>query len=210
MLWLVEALERRPGTEVFVRIAERGEGNSALATLLSLERMLLRRSKPGGADRIDRAELGGRFSEPAGFKPDIIIDLCDGDRPAMSSDAIRLRPLYDGRPGETALASALFFRGTPEIATERILPGDDAGSVIAQGFASLEAAAGVGGGIEAVGSRAIALLLKALAVAKQDLPLRSVPLLQNRRIGQRDILLRSAKTVARAAARAANHHCCQG
>ena len=46
---------------------------------------------------------------------------------------MRLRPLYDGHPGETALASALFFRGTPEISIERIMPGEDAGSVIALG-----------------------------------------------------------------------------
>src|SRR5690606_27071054 len=41
-LWLVEALERRPATQVCVRIVERNgrDGNSALATLLVLERML--------------------------------------------------------------------------------------------------------------------------------------------------------------------------
>lgn len=212
VLWLVEALESRPGTEVFVRITERGRDgggdSSALTTLLSLERMLLRRNKPCGADRIDRADFGERLAEPAGFKPDVVIDLRDD--PSAQSQTIRLRPLYDGQPGETALASALFFRGTPEIAIERIMPGDDAGSVIVTGSASLEAAAGVGGGIEAVGSRVIALLLKALPVANRDLPLRSVPVVEGRAIGNGDVLVRSAKTVARAAARAAYQLCCHG
>jgi hypothetical protein len=77
VLWLVEALERRPETQVFVRIAGRRgqEGASALATLLSLERMLLRRNREGGADRIDRGDLGPQSTEPADFKPDIVIDL---------------------------------------------------------------------------------------------------------------------------------------
>ena len=70
VLWLVEALERRPSTQVFVRIAGRGGGddNSALATLLVLERMLLRRNRTGGADPIDRVEFGGKRAEPAGFR----------------------------------------------------------------------------------------------------------------------------------------------
>jgi hypothetical protein len=212
VLWLIEALERRPSTQVFVRITERSatEGNSALATLLVLERMLLRRNRTGGADPIDRVEFGGKRAEPARFKPDIVIDLGDEGQPAPQSEAIGLRPLYDGNPGETALASALFFRGTPAISIERIWPGDDAGSVIISGTASLEAAAGVGGGIEAVGSRVITLLLKALPLAAQDFPLRSVPVVGNRRIGNRDVLVRSAKNVARAAARAAYQLCCHG
>ena len=74
------------------------------------------------------------------------------------------------------MASALFFRGTPEISIERIDPGEDAGSVIVSGAASLEAAIGIGGGIEAVGSRVTTLLVKALPLAATELPLRSVPL----------------------------------
>jgi hypothetical protein len=212
VLWLVEALERRPATQVFVRIGERSgrDGSSALATLLSLERMLLRRNRIGGADRIERGELGGRRAEPAGFRPEIVIDLRDEAQSAAPPEAICLRPLYDGNLGETALASALFFRGTPAISIERIMPGDDAGSVVVSGTASLEAAAGVGGGIEAVGSRVITLLLKALSLVNTDFPLRSVPVIAGRQIGNRDVLARSVKNVAHAAARAAYQLCCHG
>ena len=200
-----------PATQVFVRIAKRAENDSsALATLLSLEKMLLRRNRPGGSDRIGRSDIGEACLENAGFEPDVVIDLRDADQPAAQSKAIYLRPLYGGQPGETALASALFFRGTPDISIERIMPGEDTGSVIVSGTASLEAAAGIGGGIEAVGSRVITLLLKALPVAAADFPLQSAALMPARPIGNRDVLFRSAKNVARAAARAAYQLCCHG
>ena len=91
------------------------------------------------------------------------------------------------------------------------MPGDDAGSVIVSGTASLEAAAGIGGGIEAVGSRVITLLLKALSVAATDFALRSVPRgLPAARSETATCFARSAKDVARAAARAAYRLCCHG
>jgi len=161
VLWLAEALQKRPGAEVRIRVVEEGAKDTALATLLSLERMLIARHRPGGADRIGRAELGEALLEPSGFRPDVVVDLTDAGLPVQN--ATLLRPLYDGRPGETALASALFFRGTPQIAIQRIGPSQAEGRVVAAGTASLEAAAGIGGGIEAVASRVVTLLLKALA-----------------------------------------------
>ena len=210
VLWLVEALEKRPGTQVFVKIGERsGAGeSSALPTLLSLEKMLLRRSQPTGSDRIGRGDIGDARLAPAGFRPDIVIDLTEGTGADVAPSAVRLRPLYDGQPGETALASALFFRGTPEITIERIASGESAGRIVAAGTASLEAAAGIGGGIEAVGSRVTALLLKAMSGAeRRDVVSESLPI---RAIGSRDVFARSAKNVARAAARAAYRLCCHG
>jgi hypothetical protein len=175
--------------------------------LLSLEKMLLRRSQPGGSDRGGRGDLGDARSSPD-FRPDMVIDLTDGTGTDVAPNAVCLRPLYDGEPGETALASALFFRGTPRIAIERIEPGEPAGRIVASGTASLEAAAGIGGGIEAVGSRVIALLLKALSGTEElSQGLESLPV---RRIGTGDVLARSAKNVARAAARAAYRLCCHG
>lgn len=210
VLWLVEALEKRPGTQVFVSVGEQSgpDKSSALPTLLSLERMLLRRSRPTGSDRIGRGDLGDARMAPADFRPEIVIDLTDGAGTDVAPNAVRLRPLYDGHPGETALASALFFRGTPRIAIERIEPGAGTGRIVASGTASLEGAAGIGGGIEAVGSRVIALLLKALsgggqaAAASESLPVRA--------IGAGDVFARTAKDVARAAARAAYRLCCHG
>jgi hypothetical protein len=56
----------------------------------------------------------------------------------------------------------------------------------------------------------ITLILKALPVAATDLPLRSVPVIAGRQIGNSDVFIRSAKNVARAAARRAYQLCCHG
>jgi len=207
VLWLAETLERRAGTDVRFEIVAGGEPSSALTTLLSLERMILRPGRPGGSDRIGRGDLGDRRLQLADFRPDAVIDLTD-DRQANARNVVLLRPLYDGHPGETALASALFFRGTPEIAIERFDAGETAGRVVASGTATLEAAAGIGGGIEVVGSRVAALLVKALSVAGQSSG-SSTPV-QVRPIATGDVLVRSAKDVARAAVRAAYRLCCHG
>jgi hypothetical protein len=205
VLWLTETLERQPGFDIRFEIVTGGEKSSALATLLSLEAMILRPGRPGGSDRITRAELGESRLQSQDFQPDTVIDLSEGRR---ARNAVLLRPLYDGRPGETALASALFFRGTPEIAIERFDAGDSTGRIVASGTATLEAASGVGGGIEVVGSRVTALLVKALGGVGQSAG--SIASLRVRSIGAGDVLRRSAKDVARAAVRAAYRLCCHG
>ena len=74
VLWLVDALRKRPGAEVRVRVVAVGEPNSSLSTLLTLERVLGVRRRPGGAERIGKADLGEALLEPAGFRPDVVID----------------------------------------------------------------------------------------------------------------------------------------
>ncbi len=207
VLWLVEALERCPGTAVHVRLADTPQGeSSALATLLSLERITVRHG-PGGADRIAPSDLSSAHAAPEHLKPDLVIDLAAAGAPA--SAAPRLRPLYNGQPGETSLASALFFQGTPAIAIERSTS-DEAAHVVATGSASLEAAAGIGGAIEAVGSRVIALILKALSPTAADARLDAPVTAPFRSITHADIAGSTAKDVARAAVRAAYQLCCHG
>jgi hypothetical protein len=222
VLWLAAALERRPGTQVRLRIVAASEKSTALATLLSLEAIILRRHKQNGADRIAPAEVGQARLDLEAFPPDLVIDVTD--RPAPASDAVRLRPLYDGVPGETALASALFHRGTPRIEIERIGPGEAGGRIVAAGTASLEAASGIGGGMEAVASRVITLLSRALAagldnaggeqpcsrddVAGSNTPAPAVDGARPIRAG--DVYIHSARSVARAAVRAAYDLCCHG
>jgi hypothetical protein len=208
VLWLLDALRRHPGADVCIRVVEDAAADTALTTLLSLERMLVARHREGGADRIGRAELGEALREPPGFYPDVVIDLTDATDAQRPTDAVLLRPLYDGQPGEAALAAALFFRGTPEIAVQRIEPGQSGGRVVAAGTASLEAAAGIGGSIEAVASRVVTLLLK--AISAPDEPAAVLASLPSRTITNRDVLLRTGKDVARAAVRAAYRLCCHG
>lgn len=210
VLRLVEALRRRPATQAYLGIVDRpgGEVSTALPTLLRLEKMLVGRGRAGGADRIGRDAADGALLAPADFEPDTVIDLTDGVGAAMRRSAVCLRPLYDGQPGEMALASALFFRGTPRISIERTQAGEASGVAVAEGWASLEAAAGVGGGIEAVGSRVATLLAKAIAGGgERPAGSASEPV---RQIAGRDVAARAAKDVARAAARAAYRLCCHG
>lgn len=204
--WLAEALARRPDTRVgLVTVAGEPEGASALTTLLSLERLLLRHNRDSGADRIGRDAVARFLAAPADFSPGLVIDLSEVGI-ASTGVASILRPLFDGHPGETALASALFFDGTPRIDIERVEPGEQNGRVVATGVASLEDAAGIGGGIEAVGSRVITLLLKALDSPAGATP--AQPPTAVRLIGRSDILRYGAKSVARQAVRAAYQLCC--
>ncbi len=210
VLWLVEALEKRPETRVHVRLVDALPGeSSALHTLLSLERTTLRHGRDGGSDRISPAQFAATRAAPDGLLLDVVIDLTAGLGTPEPSGKLRLRPLYNGQAGETALASALFFQGTPEISIER-LSKDEAPRTVAAGTASLEAAAGMGGAIEAVGSRVIALLLKSLSdVNAPDVGPAHVTA-PFRPIRQTDIVIRTAKNVARAAVRAAYQLCCHG
>jgi len=207
VVWLAETLERQAGTDVRFEIVPGGKPSSALATLLALEAMIVRPGRPSGCDRIGRGDLGEQRLQSQDFQPDTVIDLTGG-RQTGPGNAVLLRPLYDGHPGETALASALFFRGTPDIAIERFDAGETAGRIVASGTATLEAASGVGGGIEVVGSRVTALLVKALSGAGQAAG--ATPSLQVRPITTGQVLRRSAKDVARAAVRAAYRLCCHG
>ena len=204
--WLAEALARRPDTRVRLVIVE-GEPDdaSALVTLFSLERLLLRHNRDGGADRIGRDTVARFLTTPADFSLGLVIDLSEAGVASTSASPV-LRPLFSGHPGETALASALFFQGTPRIDIERVEPGGQGRRIVATGAASLEDAAGIGGGIEAVGSRVIALLLKAID-GPAEVSLGQSPTAV-RPIGRSDVLRYGAKSVARQAVRAAYQLCC--
>ena len=210
VLWLVDALGKQPGSQVHVRLVDAlPDHNSALETLLSLERMTLRHGRACGSDRIAPADLVGRRAAPEGLVPDVVIDLTTGEGRASPSSRFRLRPLYNGQGGEDALASALFFQGTPEISIQRS-SADEAAHMVASGTASLEAAAGIGGAIEAVGSRVIALVVKALSAGEVPAVHRAHVTAPFRPITRADSVGHTAKNVARAAVRAAYRLCCHG
>lgn len=212
VLMLADALERVTGARVFLRVAETSAEDepTALSALLALEKLTLRRGRPCASDRIGPQEAASRMAEPADFRPRIIIDLTAAKPENPPPSMVLLRPLYNGYAGVTALAGALFFEGTPEIAIERRLSDGMDGHIVAHGFASLEAAAGLGGAMEAVCSRVVALIVKELASGGESAifspeAMRGKSL---RRIGAGNVLRRSATTVAGAAARAAYRLCC--
>jgi hypothetical protein len=212
VLLLADALERVAGARVFLRLAETASEDepAALRGLLALERLTRRRGRSCAGDRIRNAEAASRMAEPGDFRPDAIIDLTAAVPRNPPPGAVLLRPLYNGHAGVNALAGALFFDGTPEIAIEQRLPDSIEGVIVAHGFASLEAAGGLGGGMEAVYSRVLTLIVRELAgdgagaiFSPEAMRGKSV-----RRIGAANALHRSARMVAAAAARAAYHLCC--
>jgi len=201
--WLPALCKRlaADGAAVSLDLREGGSRLSALDTLLSLEAMLLRRGRPCWCDRIGMADVaqwtaGGHAAE------DLTIDLTAA---GITATTPILRPLFDGASGEEALASALFFRGTPRIDILSVMPSGEA-RIVASGTAALEVSGGIGGAMEAVWSRTILLLQKAIADPQQKTAGKAaepLPVIRNA-----DVLRHGAKAVASAAARAAYHLCC--
>jgi hypothetical protein len=208
--WLCRRLEQRGRTNVRLRMVEGTDQatHPALESLLQLEKMLLRRYRRCLSDRIARDTLGEWLNRSDLASPDIVIDLT-ADRSASERSTTRTyRPFFNGHAGEFGLASSLFFEGTPHIEIECITPSGERW-IVADGFASLEAAAGIGGAMEAVWSRAAILLIKALAEAPLALLTnRSAVQSGSRTIGRKEATVRSAKMLASAAARAAYRLCC--
>jgi hypothetical protein len=207
--WLCRRVERRADTIVRLRLVEGGDraAHPALGSLLQLEKMLLRRHHSCLSDRIHAGRLAEWLNRAADPTADLVIDLTS-DRTASEGSTRIYRPLFNGHAGEFGLASVLFFEGTPHIEIECTMPSGDRW-IVADGYASLEAAAGVGGAMEAVWSRAAILLIKALSEATHP-PLLAETAIQARArpIRRKEVTVRSAKMLASAAARAAYRLCC--
>lgn len=204
---LAQQVAHHTGAHVDVQIvAGMAEGSSALDTLLSLEKMVVRRGKPCWSDRIPLARLQNLRRPESATKPGLILDL-SASEPDVSG-TVTLRPLYNGASGENALASALFHARSPDISIVRT---DDVGAraIVGEGVASLEAAAGIGGAMEAVWSRVAMLLLAAIdglnQPARAPAPANASAALP---LTTRAVLKRSARTLATEAARTAYRLCC--
>ncbi|MEP6356416.1 MAG: hypothetical protein ABJ081_07025 [Hyphomicrobiales bacterium] len=131
-----------------------------LQSLLNLEKMLVHRGIKNGADTCTFEALS--LQESTLEKPDIIIDLTSSQR--ANNKARTLKPRYNGVAGEEALVAFLLASGTPEITIEDV----SAERMLAKGTASLEAAQGIGGAMEAVYSRVSILLLRVLDGVEDD------------------------------------------
>lgn len=208
--WLCRRLEQRAaGTTVRLQLVQGADqaAQPALESLLQLEKMVLRRHQPCLCDRIEPDALADWRTRSDNTAPDIVIDLTSNRSASPRSTRI-YRPLFNGHAGEFSLASALFFEGTPHIEIECTLPSGERW-IVADGFASLEAAAGIGGAMEAVWSRTAILLIKALPEEP-----RAPRIADNtaqphaRAISRKAVTVRSAKMLASAAARAAYRLCC--
>lgn len=204
---LAQQIVDHTGAQVKIRlVAGIEDGSSALDTLLALEKMVVRRGKPCWSDRIPVAQLQEFQRGETAPQPDLILDLSTAD--TTSTGTRTLRPLYNGAAGENALASALFHCHSPQIS---ILLEDERGAtdIVGEGVASLEAAAGIGGAMEAVWSRVVMLLLA--AIDKLDQPAAQTTLAPHPHadvLTRSAVLRRSARMLACEAARAAYRLCC--
>jgi hypothetical protein len=133
----------------------------AVAALLALERIILRRSRDTLCDPLSAQEFGA----PASGAPDIALDL-SGYSSERAREALTLRPLYDGAPGEAAMVGALIAGRAPYVAIENALTRQ----IIVAGHPSLEAADGLTGGMEAVYSRVLTLIEQAIGAPQSSLP----------------------------------------
>lgn len=207
----VPALARKLAEEwqaqVRIRLVGGPADNSALLTLLSLERMVLFGSRQHWSDRLDRAEIADFIETSSDTSCDVVVDLRHDPQDKWPADTLVLQPRFNGGTGENALAAALFFGGTPyiEIIAAK---GEDDPRIVAGGMASLEAAEGTGGAMEAVWSRVIPLIIKARTTFDTKAPLADPATRDVRHISTVNIARYGAKAVAQAAARAAYRLCC--
>jgi hypothetical protein len=128
---------------------------AGMEALFDLERMLLRRGKKGGADR-----LGSLAQVPAAAgTADVVVDFTDAPRDPDCKAGRYLRPRFNGAPGENAALAAILSGDLPVI---EIVDEAD-GTVLDRGHPSAEMASGLSGGLETVMARTMTLLAAVLS-----------------------------------------------
>ncbi|MGD9542771.1 MAG: hypothetical protein AB7F41_11715 [Methylocystis sp.] len=184
-----------PNTQAALRFENAGEAwPEGVAPLLSLEHLLLRRSRTALADALDpRAE-----AEATRAPADIAIDLA-GEAQVGGARVLRLR--YDGEISDRHAIASLLAGRAPTIAVEDAATG----AILAQGLPSLEAADGLTGGLDAVYSRATTLIEQALTTPA---PAFSPPAPRAPRAPKSPAAF-AARSIAFETARKIYHLCCQ-
>jgi hypothetical protein len=132
-----------------------------LAQVLELERLLIGRLRPSGADPVAAETIAP--PPDAGFAADLVLDFSSD--PAPPAGPPRLAVHFDGTKGEDAAVAALTAGATPLV--EIVDPAD--GRVVERALPSMEAAEGLRGGLDALAARIVTLLrvhLDALALGR--------------------------------------------
>jgi hypothetical protein len=184
---------RRP--DALVALAPYSDADDGLACvdhLLALERVLLRRRKPS---LLDRAEASPAPQDRA----DIVIDLTGGRTSVDGERQLQLR--YDGQAQDAAAIDALLCGDAPMLTVVDAATGQ----ALAQGKPSLENMDGLASGLEAVYSRTIALIEKALDAPEEAIAAPGSPVERTPR-APLSFLLRN---IAHRSARAIYRLCCR-
>jgi len=143
-----------PGAAVRVRFApaQGAPWPGSVTALMKLERVLLRR-------RRRETLFDPATPPPPGFEgaADVVVDLT-GAGAEMATGVRMLRPRYGGYCGELSAVALLLQQRRPELSLEDV----GRGAIVASGFASMEAADGLTGGLESIASRIATLIEQAL------------------------------------------------
>jgi hypothetical protein len=186
-----------PDVAVELRLIDDSAPSSGAAVaLLSLERMILRRSRETLCDPLPATALRAATATCA----DVVVDFSARARWAARPSLV-LRPLYDGAPSEAAMIGALIGGRAPAIAIENV----SAGHIVCAGVPSLEAADGLTGGMEAVYSRLMILLEQAIRAPEKSAPRSDHPASLASSV---DILRFGVRGQAAQIARRLYHLCC--
>ncbi|MGY3440169.1 MULTISPECIES: glucosamine inositolphosphorylceramide transferase family protein [unclassified Bradyrhizobium] len=139
---------------------------AGLDALFELERIVLRKGKAGGADRLKTIP-----ERPRAGNPDVVVDFTAAERDPNCAARLYLRPRFNGRAGEDAALAAILGGDLPviEIVDERN------GTVMDRGHPSAEIAAGLSGGLETVMTRTLSMLPPILSGAPRLVPQLAAP-----------------------------------
>lgn len=164
--WMSRAALSVDGQDVPVQIAWAAGAAprpAGLETLFELERIVLRKGKPGGADQLKLVpELAPRDIGEA----DVVVDFTAADRDPACPATLYLRPFFNGAAGEDAALAAILAGDMPVIEIVNELDG----AVLDRGHPSAEMAAGLSGGLETVMARTMTLLTAVLSGKPRIVP----------------------------------------
>ncbi len=157
------------GRNVPVQIAWTGAAEqrpAGLDALFALERVVLHKGKPSGADKIiperARACIG---------TADVIVDFTGAARDPDCSAPLYLRPLFNGATGENAVLAAILAGDLPVID----IVNEVDGAVLDRGHPSGEVAAGLSGALDTVMARALTMVAAILSGRPRIVPQLSRP-----------------------------------
>ncbi|HEU0082655.1 MAG TPA: hypothetical protein VFQ87_07240, partial [Bradyrhizobium sp.] len=158
-LWMQRALLAIEGRGFPVRMAWTATVQprpAGLEGLFELERMVLRKGKPGGADKL---KVSRQDLRAAAGEADVIVDFTGGDRDPHCGARLYLRPRFNGAAGENAALAAILSGDLPVIEIVNELDG----AVLDRGHPSAEIAAGLSGALETVMIRTLTMLSAVLS-----------------------------------------------
>lgn len=137
---------------------------AGLEALFELERILLRKGKPGGSDVVSK-EACGKLSR-TDRSPEIVVDFTDRRRDAACAARLYLRLLYNGAAGEEAVLGAILSGDLPYIEIRNEIGGE----IVDAGQPSAEIGEGLSGSFDTVMARTATLLGAVLSGRPRPVP----------------------------------------